>query len=123
MSTEHDIAAIRIDALERIVARGQVWSRMAAEYDVTNPVPPWKTSLDATCDALDQQATALPLPTRRDDEDRLSREVYGSLPYPENQLVALAHSLIARNVIDRTALADRLAAVRARVEAGALDTR
>jgi hypothetical protein len=43
--------------------------------------------------------------------------VYTSLPYPENQLVALAHSLVIRNVIDETELADRLGAVRARLDA------
>ena len=26
---------------------------MAAKYGVENPVPPWKTSLDGLCDALD----------------------------------------------------------------------
>ena len=44
--------------------------------------------------------------------------MYTSLPHPENQLVALAHSLIARNVIDETELAARLDAVRARLDAG-----
>jgi hypothetical protein len=43
--------------------------------------------------------------------------VYGALPSPENQLVALAHSLIARNVIDETELARRLDTVRARLRA------
>ncbi|MGE5288308.1 MAG: hypothetical protein ACM3ML_14150 [Micromonosporaceae bacterium] len=56
--------------------------------------------------------------TRRNDEDRLSEEVYRTLPYPENQLVALAHSLIARNVIDEATLADRMRAARGRLEAG-----
>lgn len=118
MPTDHDIASVRVQTLEQIVARGQVWPRIAAEYCVTNPVPPWKTSLDGVCDALDHEGTTLPLLTRRDDEDRLSREVYRSLPYPENQLVALAHSLVARNIIDEAALADRLDAVRARLNAG-----
>jgi hypothetical protein len=44
--------------------------------------------------------------------------VYTSLPYPENQLVALAHSLVTRNVIDEAELANRLEAVRARLDAG-----
>ena len=75
-------------------------------------------TVDAMCDALDEQGAALPVLTRRDDEDRISREVYTSLPYPENQLVALAHSLVTRDVIDETELADRLDAVRARLDAG-----
>ncbi|HEY1968651.1 MAG TPA: hypothetical protein VGH89_11945 [Pseudonocardia sp.] len=118
MPTDHDIAAVRVRTLEQIVARRQVWQRLAAEYRVDNPVPPWKSSLDGMCDALDQEGTALPLPTRRDDEDVLARAVYGTLPYPENQLLALAHSLVARNIIGEAALADRLDAVRARLNAG-----
>lgn len=91
---------------------------MAEKYGVSNPLPPWKSSLDGMCDALDREGTVLPLVTRRGDEDRLSQGVYATLPFPENQLVALAHSLITRNVIDEAALADRMAAVRARLEAG-----
>jgi hypothetical protein len=118
MPANHDVTGVRVPALERIVARGHVWPRMAERYGVTNPVPPWKSSLDGMCDALDRDGTVLPLLTRRDDEDRLSRDVYSALPFPENQLVALAHSLIARNVIDEAALADRMQAVRARLERG-----
>lgn len=118
MPTDHDITTVRVQMLERIVARGQVWPCMAEEYGVTNQVPPWKSSLEGMCDALDREGTVLPPFTRRHEEDRLSREVYGALPFPENQLVALAHSLIARKVVDEATLADRLAAVRARLEAG-----
>ena len=50
-------------------------------------------------------------------EDRLSRELYPALPFPENQLVALAHSLVAKNVIDEAALAEHMNVVRARLEA------
>jgi hypothetical protein len=118
MSTDRDVACVRVAALERIVTRGQVWPRMAERYGVTNPMPPWKSSLDGMCDALDAEGTVLPLLNRRDDEDRLSRDVYSTLPFPENQLVALAHSLIARNVIDEAALGNRMEAVRARLEGG-----
>ncbi|MGH3957880.1 thiocyanate hydrolase [Mycobacterium sp.] len=117
MSTEHDITTVRVQTLERIVTHGQVWPLMAAKYGVTNPVPPWKSSLDGICEALDGEGTVLQLLTRRDDEDRLSDQVYRTLPFPENQLVALAHSLIARKVIGEAALADRMKAVRARLEA------
>ncbi|OBI53994.1 thiocyanate hydrolase [Mycobacterium kyorinense] len=113
MSTEQNIPT-----LERIIGRRQEWARMAEKYGVSNPLPPWKSSLDGMCDALDREGTVLPLVTRRGDEDRLSQGVYATLPFPENQLVALAHSLITRNVIDEAALADRMAAVRARLEAG-----
>jgi hypothetical protein len=118
MSGEPDVTAVEVPTLERIAGRAQVWPRMAAKYGVSNPVPPWKSSLDGMCEALDREGTALRLLTRRHDEDRLSEDVYRTLPYPENQLVALAHSLIARNVIDEAALADRMTAVRARLEAG-----
>jgi hypothetical protein len=106
--------------LAKIVERNQVWSRMAAKHGVENPVPPWKTSLDGMCDALDQSACGpeiLNLVDRRDQEDALSATVYSQLPYPENRLVALAHSLVARGVIDEAELEERLAAIRARLEA------
>ena len=54
---------------------------------------------------------------RRDEEDKLSATIYSSLPYPENQLVSLAHSLIVRGVIDETELQERLSTIRARIEA------
>jgi hypothetical protein len=38
----------------------------------------------------------------------LARDVYGALPFPESQLVALAHSLIGRGVIDEQTLAARM---------------
>ncbi|KUI30261.1 thiocyanate hydrolase [Mycobacterium sp. GA-2829] len=110
-----------IETLAHIVDRGQVWPRMAAKYGVENPVPPWKTSLDGLCDALDHGACAnAAIPTfkeRRDEEDALSATVYADLPYPENQLVALAHSLLVRGVIDETELRQRLTDIRARLEA------
>ena len=108
-----------IAPLARIVERNQVWGRMAAKYGVDNPVPPWKTSLDGVCDALDQSSCGAGLPSidRRNEEDALSATVYSSLPYPENRLVALAHSLVRRGLIDEAELAERLAAVRARLEA------
>jgi hypothetical protein len=109
-----------ISTLKNIVDRNQVWPRMAAKYGVENPVPPWKTSLDGLCDALDQSACGtarLSFKERRDEEDELSATLYADLPYPENQLVSLAHSLLVRGVIDETELRQRLDAVRARLEA------
>jgi hypothetical protein len=118
MTTGQDVTTVTVRTLERIVERGQVWPRMAEQYGVANRVPPWKSSLDGMCDALDKDATtALPLLSRRSDEDRLSEDVYGALPFPESQLVALAHSLIARKLIDEDALARRMEAVRERLEA------
>jgi hypothetical protein len=82
-------------------------------------VPPWRTSLEGICDALDQSACGseiLNFADRRNDEDALSATIYSDLPYPENRLVALAHSLLARGVIDEAELEERLATVRARLE-------
>jgi Nitrile hydratase beta subunit, N-terminal len=110
----------RIDALQEMVERNQVWAVMAAEYGVENPLPPWKTSLDGMCDALDRAACTENIPDfkeRRDEEDTLSATVYADLPYPENQLASLAHSLVTRGVIDEAELKQRLASVRERLEA------
>ncbi|MCV7222340.1 thiocyanate hydrolase [Mycolicibacterium elephantis] len=106
--------------LQDIVRRNQVWPRMAAKYGVENPVPPWKTSLDGMCDALDRAACDAEVPDfkeRRDEEDELSATLYADLPYPESQLVALAHSLVARGIIDETELSRRMAEIRDRLEA------
>jgi hypothetical protein len=105
--------------LREIAAHDQVWPRMAAKYGVENPVPPWKTSLDGLCDALDHAACGAGVPTfqdRRDEEDVLAATVYSELPYPESQLVALAHSLLSRGIISEGELVQRLSVIRARLE-------
>ena len=109
-----------IPALESVVEGNQVWGLMAAKYGVQNPVPPWKSSLDGICDALDNSGCGseiLSFVDRRNEEDTLSTTVYSTLPYPENQLVSLAHSLLARGVIDEKELVERMAVVRSRLEA------
>jgi hypothetical protein len=106
-------------ALQEMVTHDQVWQRMASKYAVDNPVPPWKTSLDGLCDALDHAACDADVPTfqeRRDEEDTLSAAVYPDLPYPESQLVSLAHSLLSRGIIDEHELNQRLSVIRARLE-------
>ena len=108
-----------VDVLREIVAHDQVWPKMAAKYGVENPVPPWKTSLDGLCDALNRAACDNSVPTfqeRRNEEDALAATVYADLPHPESQLVALAHSLLSRGVITEDELARRLAVIRARLE-------
>jgi hypothetical protein len=112
-----NVSDLRIPTLERIAVRGQVWARVAEKHGVTNPLPPWKSSLDGMCDALDRNGEALPLRERRRDEDILSQTMYSTLPAPESQLIALAHSLVARGVIEEEALARRIVAVRTRLEA------
>lgn len=123
MSTSDDsrsIKRVEIAPLLEIVERNQVWSRMAAKYGVDNPLPPWKSSFDGMCEALDRsvwRTTAFSFVDRRNEEDKLSATVYSALPYPENQLASLAHSLVARGVIDETELQERIAIIRARLEA------
>jgi hypothetical protein len=114
------IESVNSEALKQIVDGDQVWPKMAAKYGVENPVPPWKSSLDGLCDALDHAACDTAAPSfkeRRDEEDTLSATVYSDLPYPESQLVSLAHSLMARGIITDAELQQRLSAVRARLEA------
>ncbi|MGB9302771.1 MAG: thiocyanate hydrolase [Mycobacterium sp.] len=123
MDAAPDVEGATIAPLTKIVERNQVWERMAAKYGVANPVPPWKTSLDGMCDALDRSGCGpevfggVNFLDRRSEEDALSATVYADLPYPENQLVALAHSLVVRGVIDEAELEERMAAVRARLQA------
>ncbi|MGH3726196.1 MAG: thiocyanate hydrolase [Mycobacterium sp.] len=122
METENSglVEGVTVAPLQDIVKRHQVWPEMAAKYGVENPTPPWKTSLDGLCDALDHAACGADVPTftqRRDEEDALSATVYSSLPYPESQLVSLAHSLVAHGVINDAELQCRLASIRARLEA------
>jgi hypothetical protein len=122
MDASPEVDGATIAPLTKIVERNQVWDRMAAKYGVANPVPPWKTSLDGMCDALDRSGCGpdvfdgLNFLDRRSEEDALSATVYAELPYPENQLVALAHSLVVRGLIDEAELEERMAAVRARLE-------
>ena len=114
------IEQVKIPALESVVERNQVWGRMAEKYGVQNPVPPWKSSLEGICDALDKSGCGpeiLGFVDRRNEEDTLSATVYSTLPYPENQLVSLAHSLVARGAIDENELVKRMTVVRARLEA------
>ena len=112
--------SVTVDTLEQIVHRNQTWPVMAGKYGVDNPVPPWKTSLDGMCDAIDRSCAGDDLgfafQNRRDEEDALSATRYAGLPYPENQLVALAHSLVARGLIDEQELQKRLTKIRARLE-------
>lgn len=116
------VEAVRVEVLQQIVDRNQTWPVVAAKYGVENPLPPWKTSLDGMCDALDRgcaegDALEFTFKQRRDEEDALSASAYASLPYPESQLVALAHSLVARGAITETELRQRLATIRTRLEA------
>jgi len=104
-----------IALLEAVRARGRVWSDLTAQYGVTNPDPPWKVTLEATCDVLAEGACALPVLERRSEEDQLSETVYAGVPFPERQLLALAHSMIRRGLFKEEELERRMKQVHERL--------
>lgn len=130
-----------VPLLEGIKERGRVWGDLAAQYGVTNPDPPWKTSLDGMCEALGttscspamavekrwldgsvdrkdvDRAVALPVLERRWEEDELSETLYQDVPFPERQLLALTHSLIKRGLVSEKDLAQRMKQVHERLSA------
>lgn len=112
---DDQVDATPIAVLETIRRRGRVWEDLAAQYGVTNPDPPWKVTLEATCDVLAEGNCALPALERRWEEDELSKEVYADVPFPERQLLALAHSMIRRGLFDENELARRLEDVHERL--------
>lgn len=118
MNNRDGAAGKGFEVLDEIVEGNQTWSVVAAKYGVENPLPPWKTSLDGLCDVLDKacEEAFMTFKERRDEEDSLCAARYRNLPYPENQLVSLAHSLLARGVITEADLRKRLNLVRERLD-------
>lgn len=128
-----------VPLLEEIKERGRVWGDLAEQYGVTNPDPPWKTSLDGMCEVLaagscssmaaaekrwlagqvvrDAMDAPLPLLERRWEEDELSATLYQDVPFPERQLLALTHSLLKRGLVSEEDLARRIKEVQARLNA------
>ena len=128
-----------VPLLEKIKKEGRVWGDLAQQYGVENPDPPWKTSLEGICEALggnpcdtsnklDKQwlagqvdrkdvVDAAPLPAleRRWEEDELAETIYRDVPFPERQLLALAHSMIKRGLVNEEELASRLKQVHKRL--------
>jgi hypothetical protein len=116
--TEPDFKPVPL--LETVKEQGRVWEDLAAQYGVTNPDPPWKIDLEATCDMLAGDSCVksyeevvpgscvIPSLERRAEEDELAATLYEEVPFPERQLLALAHSMIARGLIDEGELARRM---------------
>lgn len=116
-----------IEVLEDVRHHGRVWEDLAAQYGVTNPDPPWKITMDATCDMLasdsaikpafrvEMGSCALPLLERRAEEDDLSEVLYADVPFPERQLLALAHSMIRHGLFNEDELAKKMAEVQRRL--------
>jgi hypothetical protein len=109
-----DLAPIPL--LEALRNEDKTWEKLAPCYSVTNPDPPWKVSLYATCECL-AAGEALPLLERRYAEDQLGETLYRGTPAPEQQLLALAHIMLSRGLVSEEDLARRMVAVRSRLEA------
>ena len=105
---------VPIPLLEAIRDEDKTWDKLAPRYGVTNPDPPWKVTLHATCECL-SAVDALPSLQRRHAEDRLGETVYSGLPAPEQQLLALAHIMLSRGLLTEEDLAKRMNAVRSRL--------
>jgi len=106
-----DLDTSPIPLLEKVRKEGRVWDDLCEQYGVDNPNPPWKVYLDSTCEVLAEHNCALPLLERRWEEDELSEDIYMDVPFPERQLLALAHSMIRRGLMDEEELARRMEAV------------
>jgi hypothetical protein len=116
MTVKSDIDQGRIALLEEICNEDKTWEVLAPRYGVTNPNPPWKTSLIATCECLAVNGT-LPTLDRRRAEDELAESTYRDVPAPERQLLTLVHAMISRGLVTEADLAARVRAVRSRLEA------
>lgn len=105
-----------IALLQSIRSEGKAWDVIAPRYGVTNPEPPWKTSLIAMCECLSVSG-ALPTLDRRRAEDELAEAVYSEVHAPERQLLALVHTMLSRGLVVEGDLATRMRTVRSRLEA------
>ena len=108
LTTVENLDTTPIPVLEKIRREGRVWNDLCEQYGVENPDPPWKITLEATCDVLAEENCALPALERRWEEDALSEKLYTDVPFPERQLLALAHSMIRRGLMDEEELARRM---------------
>lgn len=110
-----DNSAISILEKIKAEAKDKSWKVLSKKYGVDNPDPPWKVTLEATCDVLSEVSCALPGVERRWEEDQLVEELYADVPYPERQLLALAHSMIRRGLIEEDALEKHMEVVEKRL--------
>jgi hypothetical protein len=105
---ERNLDPSAISLLDKVKKEGRVWEDLCEQYGVNNPDPPWKVTLEATCDVLDEVACGIPALERRWEEDELSEDLYAGVPFPERQLLALAHSMIRRGLVDEDDLAKQM---------------
>ena len=116
MSVTNDVDLGRIALLEAIQHKGKEWDVIAPRYGVTNSDPPWKTSLIGMCECL-AVGGSLPALDRRRAEDELANSVYGEVPAPESELLALVHVMLNRGLVVERDLASRMRTVRLRLQA------
>ncbi len=119
-SDDYAVDITPISLLQNIQENGRYWEELSTEYGVTNPDPPWKITLETTCDLLaadscvkpyeevDHDSCALPSLERRAEEDELSETIYEDVPFPERQLLALAHSMIKRGLLEENEISERM---------------
>ncbi len=125
--SKRDMDQSPVFLLEKIKQEGRVWGDLCEQYGVKNPDPPWRVTLEATCDMLaenncrtsdtgeaaqtaeaEKDTKVLDGIERRWEEDHLVKEHYANVPFPENQLLALAHTLIRRGLMDENELARKM---------------
>ncbi len=123
-----------VSLLEKVKRDGRVWDDLCEEYGVDNPDPPWRITLEATCDMLaggywetfnvckpkeernpEAEQKKLDAVERRWEEDQLVKAHYEEVPFPERQLLALAHTLIRRGLMNESELSDRMEIVNRRL--------
>jgi hypothetical protein len=116
MSARSDANLRPIALLEAIRREGKEWDAIAPRYGVTNPDPPWKTSLKAMCECL-AASGALPTLTRRHAEDDLAQSAYSEVSSaPERELLALVHTMLVAGLVTEADIAGRMRTVRSRLE-------
>lgn len=122
--SSRDLDPSPVDLLEKIKREGRSWDELSEEYGVDNPDPPWRITLESTCDMLangywspfnvckpdderdpEEESKKLDAVERRWEEDQLVGQNYADVPFPERTLLALAHTLIRRGLIDEDELA------------------
>ena len=104
-----------VSVLEKVRKEGRVWADLCEQYGVDNPDPHWRVSLEGTCNAL-AATEALPWLQRRFEEDDLSETLYWDVPFPERQLMALAHSMIHHGLMSEEELACKMKEVDQRLK-------
>ncbi|MGB5251660.1 MAG: hypothetical protein WBN68_02925 [Sedimenticolaceae bacterium] len=132
--SSRDLDQSPVSLLEKIKQEGRIWDDLCEEYGVDNPDPPWRITLEATCDMLadgywqtfnickpkeernpEEESKKLDGVERRWEEDQLVKQHYSEVPFPESQLLALAHTLIRRGLMDEEDLAKKMAEVNQRL--------